>query len=146
LDCCLPRRELKISISGHDVAVGPANSTATTTPVIVSSTSPSPVIANEGFYVKSFPNNDIQLFYSDGNSNIMSVQRVSGSWSSPVSIASDAKQGTTVSASVIHYHDTEDDDIDSTCLEYAYVSFTSPHIIYENISKQLYIVACFLRG
>lgn len=158
----------------NGVAVGPANSTATTTvyetttatpsattvvitqtpattTVIIessssptSSPSPLPVIPNEGFHAKSFQNGDLQLFYADGNGNIMSIQHVLGSWSSPVAIAKDAKTGTTISASAIYYHDTEDDDTDETCKDSVTVSFRYLHKIYENLSKQQHIVASFL--
>lgn len=61
---------------------------------------------------------DLQIIYADGRGNIKSAQRVSGSWSNPAIIATDAATGTTVSVSIIYYHDTGDDDMDASCVDY----------------------------
>jgi hypothetical protein len=62
----------------------------------------------EGFSVIGFKNGDIQLFYSDTEGNIQSMQYLQGVWSSPVAVASNAKTGTTLSTSAIYYYNSAD--------------------------------------
>jgi hypothetical protein len=63
----------------------------------------------------SWPTGDIQLFYQDPagvQGTILSSQYLSGTWSSPAVIATDARAGTTLSLSIVYY-DFDLDDTDS---------------------------------
>jgi hypothetical protein len=115
------------TLTPTDVIISPSvSSFSSTSP----SSSPTPVIPNEGFHAKSYQNGDLQIIYADGIGNIKSIQRVSGAWSNPATIAKDAATGTTVSVGIIYYHDTEDDDIDASCMDYVDVRWL--HFMHEN--------------
>jgi len=88
----------------------------TSTSLTTSSASQPPSIPTpiSGFAAYGWSTGDIQLFYIDpslSQSNIYSSQYLSGSWSSPVLLASDAINGTTLSLSVV-FHDFDISDSD----------------------------------
>jgi hypothetical protein len=75
------------------------------------SSSAQPIVAApiEGLWAIDFEyGGGLQLFYSDTKGNIHSIQYLQGVWSSPVTVASNAKPGTTISTSTIYYYDSED--------------------------------------
>jgi hypothetical protein len=93
-------------------------STTSTTPSTpststISTAIPAPI---EGFVAHSWPTGDIQLFYQDPagvQGNILSSQFLSGTWSNPAVIATDARPGTTLSLSIVYY-DLDLNDTDSS--------------------------------
>jgi len=75
-------------------------------PISSSSQSTSLAVPIEGFHAESFENGNLQLFYGDAYGNIRSMQYVQGTWSDPAVVTSDAKRGTTITASMTYYTDS----------------------------------------